>query len=74
MTTQLDIISGYLFGKDIRFCRIDGNTAQSEREQLIAAFNDSECQPPYLIFLLSTRAGAVGINLQSADTVILFDR
>ncbi|KAI5291279.1 hypothetical protein KEM52_000213 [Ascosphaera acerosa] len=51
-------------------CRIDGSVAQSERREMISAFNTD---PAYKIFLLSTRAGGQGINLTAADTVILYD-
>lgn len=50
--------------------RIDGSVKSDDRQSQIEAFNsDPECR----IFLLSTRAGGLGINLTAADTVILFD-
>lgn len=50
--------------------RIDGSVKSDDRQAQIEAFNsDPECR----IFLLSTRAGGLGINLTAADTVILFD-
>lgn len=70
-TTQLDILEDYcreLRGWDT--CRIDGGVSQDDRRESIRAFNTD---PNYKIFLLSTRAGGQGINLASADTVILFD-
>lgn len=69
--TQLDIIEDY--ARDLRgwkICRIDGSVQQDSRRQQIQDFNED---PDYKIFLLSTRAGGQGINLASADTVILFD-
>ncbi|KAJ4319242.1 putative ATPase [Fusarium piperis] len=70
-TTQLDILEDYC--RELRgwnVCRIDGSVSQESRRTQIADFNtDSE----YKVFLLSTRAGGQGINLASADTVILFD-
>jgi ATP-dependent DNA helicase len=69
--TQLDILEDY--AKDLRkwnVCRIDGSVAQDDRRQQIKEFNSN---PDYKLFLLSTRAGGQGINLASADTVILFD-
>lgn len=69
--TQLDILHDYcseLRGWNI--CRIDGSVAQEERRKQIKDFNED---PEHKIFLLSTRAGGQGINLASADTVILFD-
>ncbi|KAF5534258.1 proliferation associated SNF2 [Fusarium mexicanum] len=70
-TTQLDILEDYC--RELRgwkVCRIDGSVAQESRRTQIADFNSD---PEYKIFLLSTRAGGQGINLASADTVILFD-
>ena len=52
-------------------CRIDGSITQAARQEQIRAFNDPSS--PFRLFLLSTRAGGQGINLTSADTVILFD-
>lgn len=69
--TQLDLIEDYaaeLRGWNV--CRIDGSVAQDERRQQILDFNTD---PDHRLFLLSTRAGGQGINLASADTVILFD-
>ncbi|KAL7948572.1 SNF2 family DNA-dependent ATPase [Trichoderma barbatum] len=70
-TTQLDILEDYC--RELRgwkVCRIDGSIAQADRRESIKLFNND---PEYKIFLLSTRAGGQGINLASADTVILFD-
>lgn len=69
--TQLDILEDYcreLRGWDV--CRIDGGVAQDDRRTQIERFNADKAMK---IFLLSTRAGGQGINLASADTVILFD-
>jgi SNF2 family DNA or RNA helicase len=52
--------------------RLDGSTSADERERRVALFNQPDS--PYFIFLLSTRAGGLGINLATADTVIIFDR
>lgn len=69
--TQLDILEDY--ARDLRswhVCRIDGGVAQDDRRQQIKDFNED---PEHRLFLLSTRAGGQGINLASADTVVLFD-
>ncbi|KAG5984380.1 hypothetical protein E4U55_005055 [Claviceps digitariae] len=69
--TQLDILEDY--ARELRgwpVCRIDGSVAQDARRQQIHDFNTN---PHHNLFLLSTRAGGQGINLASADTVILFD-
>lgn len=52
------------------FCRLDGSTPVSERKALIDKFG---ADPTIPVFLLSTRAGGLGINLTAADTVILHD-
>ncbi|KAK8090605.1 hypothetical protein PG994_000110 [Apiospora phragmitis] len=70
--TQLDILHDYC--NDLRkwkVCRIDGGVKQEDRREQIQNFNED---PDFKVFLLSTRAGGQGINLASADTVILFDR
>jgi ATP-dependent DNA helicase len=70
-TTQLDLLEDY--ARELRqwnVCRIDGSVPQDLRRQQIQDFNRD---PEYKLFLLSTRAGGQGINLASADTVILFD-
>ncbi|KAK4125644.1 helicase-like protein [Parathielavia appendiculata] len=69
--TQLDILQDYCTGlRRWPVCRIDGGVAQDDRRAQIHEFNTN---PKRRIFLLSTRAGGQGINLASADTVILFD-
>ncbi|KAA8549729.1 hypothetical protein F0562_001253 [Nyssa sinensis] len=71
MTRLLDVMEDYLCFKQYRYLRLDGHTCGSDRGALIDKFN----QPgsPFFIFLLSIRAGGVGVNLQAADTVIIFD-
>ena len=70
--TQLDLLETYC--TELRqwpVCRIDGSVAQSDRQEAILSFNESDSEAN--IFLLSTRAGGQGINLAAADTVLLFD-
>ena len=50
---------------------MDGTTKSEDRGQLLSLFNAKDS--PYFIFLLSTRAGGLGLNLQAADTVVIFD-
>lgn len=89
MTSMLDIIEGYLQLKGVTYCRLDGNTSHEDRQQQIGAFtgvtaatarpigSTEDSRLPSVagtsVFLLSTRAGGVGLNLQAADTVILYD-
>lgn len=69
-TKMLDLITDYFAHKGTKVCRLDGSTSQADRQETIDDFNTPEGPP---IFLLSTRAGGLGINLTAADTVILFD-
>ncbi|KAF9127775.1 hypothetical protein BGW39_005635 [Mortierella sp. 14UC] len=70
-TTMLDIIEDWAVTyKKWQCCRIDGNVKQEDRRRQIAEYNTN---PALKLFLLSTRSGGLGINLTSADTVIIFD-
>jgi SWI/SNF-related matrix-associated actin-dependent regulator of chromatin subfamily A member 5 len=71
MTRILDIMEDYTVMRRFPYCRIDGNTSYELREDYIDAFNAPNSEK--FIFLLSTRAGGLGINLQTADVVILYD-
>lgn len=71
MTRILDILEDFCRMRDYDYCRIDGQTKQDERDEGMELFNAPNSKK--FIFLLSTRAGGLGINLQTADTVILFD-
>jgi len=70
MVTMLDIIENYLVMTGVKLCRLDGSTAWQERRDAMKVFNED---PSYKVFLLSTRAGGLGINLTGADTVIFYD-
>ncbi|KAG8384014.1 hypothetical protein BUALT_Bualt04G0074100 [Buddleja alternifolia] len=70
-TKILDIMDFYFSEKGFQVCRIDGNVKLAERRRQIEEFNDVNSD--YRIFLLSTRAGGLGINLTAADTCILYD-
>lgn len=50
---------------------VSGTTKSEDRATLLKKFNEKGSQ--YFIFLLSTRAGGLGLNLQAADTVVIFD-
>ncbi|KAI8343635.1 SNF2 family N-terminal domain-containing protein [Chlamydoabsidia padenii] len=72
MTKMLDILEDWATEvKNWPICRLDGNVSQESRRQQIDEFNDPNS--PIKLFLLSTRAGGLGINLTGADTVIIFD-
>uniref|UniRef100_A0A6S8IFU9 SNF2 super family n=1 Tax=Dunaliella tertiolecta TaxID=3047 RepID=A0A6S8IFU9_DUNTE len=70
MTKMLDVIESFLDQQGHRACRIDGSVPWQERQENISSFNNDENT---WIFLLSTRAGGLGINLTAADTVIIYD-
>ncbi|KAJ1024722.1 hypothetical protein NDA16_002762 [Ustilago loliicola] len=73
-TTMLDIIEEWANEfKGLRTCRIDGTTPQEERRSQMKSFNEDKGPDACNLFLLSTRAGGLGINLVAADTVIFYD-
>lgn len=71
MTRLLDILEDYCVYRGYLYCRIDGDTSGEDRESAIDSFNQEGSDR--FIFLLSTRAGGLGINLATADIVILYD-
>ncbi|CAN8244108.1 unnamed protein product [Cochlearia groenlandica] len=71
MTRLIDLLEIYLTLNDYKYLRLDGTTKTDQRGILLKQFNEPDS--PYFIFLLSTRAGGLGLNLQTADTVIIFD-
>lgn len=71
MSRLLDILEDYCYLRDYEYCRLDGSTSHEERIQAIDDYNAPDSDK--FIFLLTTRAGGLGINLTSADVVILYD-
>ena len=71
MTTTMDILQDWLTYRGYMNLRLDGSVGQEVRTKLLMDFNDPNS--PYMVFLLSTRAGGLGLNLQTADTVIIYD-
>jgi len=71
MTRMLDILEDYCRLKEYEYCRIDGDTAGTDRDAAMDAYNEPGSSK--FVFLLSTRAGGLGINLYTADVVILYD-
>jgi len=70
MTRLLDILGDYLNHRQIKFSRLDGSMSFLDRQENIDNFNTDETIP---LFLLSTRAGGLGINLTAADTCVIYD-
>jgi superfamily II DNA or RNA helicase len=71
MVRCLDLIEDFLKSHSYKFERLDGNTRSNVRTAAVERFN----RPQFgrFVMLLSTRAGGLGLNLTSADTVIIFD-
>jgi ATP-dependent DNA helicase len=84
MTSVLSVMEDYLNFRQWNYCRIDGSTDIDERQRQMDVFNSektngldgarNEADDRYFVFLLSTRAGGLGINLTGGDTCIIFDR
>jgi DNA helicase INO80 len=70
MTRMIDLMEEYLTYRNYKYCRLDGSTKLEDRRDTVADF---QSDPSIFVFLLSTRAGGLGINLTSADTVIFYD-
>ncbi|MDK6621299.1 C-terminal helicase domain-containing protein, partial [Streptococcus agalactiae] len=68
-TSMLDILEEDLKAEGVTYFRIDGQTKKGDRQSQVDAFNHGEGS----VFLISLRAGGVGINLTGADTVFLYD-
>lgn len=71
MTQIMNIMEDFLRLRGVQYLRLDGATKSDDRSELLRLFNAPGS--PYQIFLLSTRAGGLGLNLQTADTVIIYD-
>lgn len=69
MTHIMDIVADYFNYRGFRHFRLDGSTKPEERTKLLVQFNDPSTDVH--LFMLSTRAGGLGLNLQTADTVIM---
>jgi SWI/SNF-related matrix-associated actin-dependent regulator of chromatin subfamily A member 5 len=68
---MLDILEDYCLFREYKYCRLDGNTDLDERERHIEAFTRPDSEK--FIFLISTRAGGLGLNLMTANIVVLYD-
>ncbi|PVZ98980.1 hypothetical protein BB558_005013 [Smittium angustum] len=70
MTKMIDLMEEYLAYRQHTYLRLDGSSKISDRRNMVM---DWQTRPEIFIFLLSTRAGGLGINLTAADTVIFYD-
>ncbi|ETS63996.1 hypothetical protein PaG_02332 [Moesziomyces aphidis] len=70
MTRMIDLMEEYLIYRQYKYLRLDGASKISDRRDMVT---DWQTKPELFIFLLSTRAGGLGINLTAADTVIFYD-
>lgn len=70
MTRVIDLLEEYMWHRKHRYMRLDGSSKISARRDMVADFQTRE---DIFVFLLSTRAGGLGINLTAADTVIFYD-
>ena len=71
MVMMLNLLENYMKLKRFRYQRLDGGVSADQRKQSIAQFNDPDSKD--FCFLLSTKAGGLGLNLQTANRVIIFD-
>ncbi|KAJ1890689.1 ATP-dependent DNA helicase Snf21, partial [Kickxella alabastrina] len=71
MTKIMTIMQDFLDWRGIASLRLDGSTSDDDRREYMHTFNKPDS--PYKVFMLSTRAGGQGLNLQTADTVVIFD-
>lgn len=70
MTRMIDLLEEYMWYRKHTYMRLDGSSKISDRRDMVADFQTRE---DIFVFLLSTRAGGLGINLTAADTVIFYD-
>ena len=70
MTRMIDLMEEYLIYRQYKYLRLDGASKISDRRDMVT---DWQTRPELFVFLLSTRAGGLGINLTAADTVIFYD-
>ncbi|XP_013388979.2 uncharacterized protein LOC106157780 [Lingula anatina] len=70
MTRMIDLLEEYMWHRKHTYMRLDGSSKISDRRDMVADF---QTRSDIFVFLLSTRAGGLGINLTAADTVIFYD-
>ncbi|CAH1792106.1 unnamed protein product [Owenia fusiformis] len=70
MTRMIDLLEEYMWHRKHKYMRLDGSSKISDRRDMV---EDFQTKSDIFVFLLSTRAGGLGINLTAADTVIFYD-
>ncbi|GBE77918.1 Putative DNA helicase [Sparassis crispa] len=70
MTRMMDLMEEYLIYRQYKYLRLDGHSKLDDRRDMVMEW---QTRPDIFIFILSTRAGGLGINLTAADTVIFYD-
>ncbi|KAH9019839.1 SNF2 family DNA-dependent ATPase [Lactarius pseudohatsudake] len=70
MTRMMDLMEEYLIYRQYKYLRLDGSSKLEDRRDMVM---DWQTRSDIFIFILSTRAGGLGINLTAADTVIFYD-
>ena len=70
MTRMIDLLEEFMAYRRYRYIRLDGSSRISDRRDMV---DDFQTKSDIFVFLLSTRAGGLGINLTAADTVIFYD-
>ncbi|XP_072030901.1 chromatin-remodeling ATPase INO80-like [Amphiura filiformis] len=70
MTRMIDLLEEFMWHRKHTYMRLDGSSKISDRRDMVADFQN---RSDIFVFLLSTRAGGLGINLTAADTVIFYD-
>lgn len=68
---MLNILEDYCRFRDYEYCRLDGNTDLEDRQRQIDEYTMPDSKK--FVFLISTRAGGLGLNLMTANTVVLYD-
>ena len=68
---MLNILEDYCRFREYEYCRLDGNTDLEDRQRQIDEYTSEDSSK--FIFLISNRAGGLGLNLMTANTVVLFD-
>ncbi|GJE85992.1 SNF2 family N-terminal domain-containing protein [Phanerochaete sordida] len=70
MTRMMDLMEEYLIYRQYKYLRLDGSSKLEDRRDMVMEW---QTRPDIFVFLLSTRAGGLGINLTAADTVVFYD-